>query len=41
MVYLYNNNALWAVRVVEVKKGVERVNIKVNEIKVKVAEVKV
>jgi hypothetical protein len=37
---LYNNNAPWAIRVVEVKKGVERVNIKVDKVKTKVAEVK-
>ena len=38
--YLYDNNAPQAVRVVEVKKGVERVDIKVDEVKAEVAEVK-
>ena len=38
--YLYDNNAPQAIRVVEVKKGVERVNIKVDKVKAKVAEVK-
>ena len=38
--YLYDDNAPQAVRVVEVKKGVERVDIKVDEVKAKVAEVK-
>ena len=38
--YLYDDNAPWAVRVVEVKKGVERVDTKVNEVKAEVAEVK-
>ncbi|OCK93458.1 uncharacterized protein K441DRAFT_661290 [Cenococcum geophilum 1.58] len=38
--YLYDDNAPWAVRVVEVKKGVERVNTKVDEVKAEVAEVK-
>ena len=33
MAYLYDNNAPWAVRVVEVKKGVKRVNTKLNNIK--------
>ena len=32
-VYLYNNNASQAVRVVEVKKGVKKVNTKLNNIK--------
>jgi len=32
--YLYNDNAPWAVRVVEVKKGVERVNIKLDDVKI-------
>ena len=31
--YLYNNNTSQAVRVVEVKKGVKRVNTKLNNIK--------
>ncbi|OCK94668.1 uncharacterized protein K441DRAFT_659513 [Cenococcum geophilum 1.58] len=30
--YLYDDNAPWAVRVVEVKKGVERVDTKVDEV---------
>jgi archaellum component FlaC len=38
--YLYDDNAPWAVRVVEVKKGVERVDTKVDEVKAEVAEVK-
>ncbi|OCK95679.1 uncharacterized protein K441DRAFT_658391 [Cenococcum geophilum 1.58] len=38
--YLYDNNAPWAIRVVEVKEGVERVNTKVEEVKAEVAEVK-
>ena len=38
--YLYDDNAPQAIRVVEVKKGVERVDIKVNEVKAEVAEVK-
>ncbi|XTI93077.1 hypothetical protein V2W45_1524043 [Cenococcum geophilum] len=37
--YLYDDNAPWAVRVVEVKKGVERVDTKVDEVKAEVAEV--
>ena len=39
-VHLYDDNAPWAVRVVEVKKGVERVDTKVDEVKAEVAEVK-
>ena len=38
--HLYDDNAPWAVRVVEVKKGVERVDTKVDEVKAEVAEVK-
>jgi len=38
--YLYDDNAPWAIRVVEVKKGVERVDTKVNEVKAEVVEVK-
>jgi hypothetical protein len=38
--YLYDDNAPWAIRVVEVKEGVERVDTKVDEVKAEVAEVK-
>ena len=38
--YLYDNNAPWAIRVVEVKEGVERVDTKVEEVKTEVAEIK-
>ena len=38
--YLYDDNAPWAVRVVEVKKGVERVDTKVDKVDVKLDDVK-
>ena len=38
--FLYDDNAPWAVRVIEVKKGVDRVDAKVNEVKTEVAEIK-
>ena len=38
--FLYNNNTLQAVRVIEVKKGVDRVDAKVDKVKTKVAEIK-
>ena len=38
--FLYDDNAPWAVNVTEVKKGVEKVDVKVAEVKAEVAEVK-
>ena len=38
--FLYNNNTPQAIRVIEVKKGVDRVNVKVDKVKTKVAEIK-
>ena len=38
--FLYNDNALWAVRVMEVKRGVERVNAKVDKVKTNITELK-
>ena len=38
--HLYNDDAPWAVRVMEVKKGVERVDAKVDEVKTEVTEIK-
>ena len=38
--YLYDDNAPWAVRVVEVKKGVEKVDTKVDKVDVKLDDVK-
>ena len=38
--HLYDNNTPQAIRVVEVKKGVKRVNTKVNKVKAEVTEVK-
>ena len=38
--FLYDDNAPWAVRVTEVKKGVDKVDMKVDEVKAEVAEVK-
>ena len=38
--YLYDDDAPWAVYVIEVKKGVERVNAKVDKVKTKVAKIK-
>ena len=38
--FLYNNNAPQAIRVIEVKKGVDRVDVKVNKVKTKVVEIK-
>ena len=38
--YLYDDDTPWAVRVMEVKKGVERVDAKVDEVKTEVAEIK-
>ena len=38
--HLYDEDAPWAVRVMEVKKGVERVDAKVDEVKTEVAEIK-
>jgi len=38
--HLYDDDAPWAVRVMEVKKGVERVDAKVDEVKTEVAEIK-
>ena len=38
--FLYDDNAPWAVRVMEVKRGVERVDAKVDEVKTDVAELK-
>jgi len=32
--YLYDDNAPWAVRVVEVKRGVERVDMKLDDVKI-------
>ena len=37
---LYNNNAPQAVKVIKVKKAVDRVNIKIDKIKAEVAEIK-
>src|SRR6266576_5201019 len=38
--FLYDDEAPWAVRVLEVKKGVDRVNTKVDEVKAEVAKLK-
>ena len=38
--FLYDDEAPWAVRVLEVKKGVDRVDAKVDEVKAEVAELK-
>ena len=38
--HLYDEDAPWAVHVMEVKKGVERVDAKVDEVKTKVAKIK-
>src|SRR6266567_709082 len=38
--FLYHDEAPWAVRVIKVKKGVDKVNAKVDEVKTKVAELK-
>ena len=40
MAFLYDDDAPWAVRVIEVKKGVDRVDVKVYEVKTKVVEIK-
>ena len=37
--FLYDDDAPWAVRVMEVKRGVERVDAKVDEVKTEVAEI--
>ena len=38
--HLYDDDAPWAVRVIEVKKGVERVDAKVDEVKTEVTKIK-
>ena len=38
---LYDDDAPWAVKVIEVKKAVDRVNIKVNKVKTEVMEIKI
>jgi len=38
--FLYDDDAPWAVRVMEVKRGVDRVDAKVDEVKTQVDEVK-
>ena len=38
--HLYDDDAPWAMRVMEVKKGVERVDVKVDKVKTEVAEIK-
>src|SRR6266571_3507952 len=38
--FLYDDEAPWAIRVLEVKKGVDRVDAKVDEVKAEVAELK-
>ena len=38
--FLYDDDAPWAVRVAEVKRGVDRVDAKVDEVKTQVDEVK-
>ena len=39
--FLYDDDAPWAVRVMEVKRGVDRVDAKVDEVKTQVDEVKI
>jgi len=39
--FLYDDNAPWAVWVIEVKRGVDRVDAKVDEVKAEVAELKI
>src|SRR6266571_3110790 len=38
--FLYDNDAPWAVRTMEVKKGVDKVDMKVDGVKAEVAELK-
>ena len=38
--FLYNNDAPQAIKVTEVKKGIEKIDIKVDKVKAKVTEVK-
>ena len=38
--FLYDDEAPWAVRVMEVKRGVDRVDVKVDEVKAEVAKLK-
>ena len=38
--YLYNDDAPWAVYIMEVKKGIERVNVKVDKVKTEVTKIK-
>ena len=39
--HLYNDNAPWVIHIMEVKKGIKRVNVKVDKIKTKVTKIKI
>ena len=38
--FLYNNNVPWAIKVIEVKKGINKINAKVDKVKTEVVEIK-
>ena len=38
--HLYNDDAPWAIHIIEVKKGIERVNVKVDKVKTEITKIK-